>query len=182
MKLGTSQAAQVLTGVPVRGIMQGKNGTGEDGGHGRRARPSGRIDCGTLKRYSPINESPGAAATASLAKIEDRFTILAAITTTHDGPDAASEATKMLCQAHQLGADAHEVSFQDGGRGGKGSRRGCERSSRLARGGRAAGAVSNFSDRRRPRVGGRGRGAALPGQGYVEFTTQPEHCYHIRAQ
>jgi hypothetical protein len=86
MKLGTSQAAQVLTGVPVRGIMQGKNGTGEDGGHGRRARPSGRIDCGTLKRYSPINESPGAAATASLAKIEDRFIILAAITTTHDGP------------------------------------------------------------------------------------------------
>lgn len=65
----------------------------------------GRNDHGTIKRYSPINESPGAAATAALTDIEDRFTVLAAIATSHDGPDAASEAAQALDQAQHLGAD-----------------------------------------------------------------------------
>lgn len=65
----------------------------------------GRIDHGTLKRYSPINESPGAAVTATLGDIEECFTILAAITTTHDGLDAASEAVQVLRQARETGTD-----------------------------------------------------------------------------
>ena len=65
----------------------------------------GRIDHGGIKRYSPVNESPGSAVTATLAGIEARFTILAAITTTHDGPDAAAEAGRLLAQAKQIGAE-----------------------------------------------------------------------------
>lgn len=65
----------------------------------------GRTDHGGLKRYTPINEAPGAAVTATLTDSEERFTILAAIATTHEGPDAASEAAHVLDQARLIGAD-----------------------------------------------------------------------------
>ena len=65
----------------------------------------GRIDHGTLKHYTPINDSPGAAATAALAHIPHRLTVLAAIATTHDDPDAEGAAADMLREARRLGAD-----------------------------------------------------------------------------
>jgi hypothetical protein len=69
------------------------------------AEQEGRLDHGTVKRYTPINESPGAAATASLRQIPASFTVLAAIATTQDGPDPAAEASGMLDEARELGGD-----------------------------------------------------------------------------
>lgn len=66
----------------------------------------GRVDHGIIKRYTPINESPGAAATATLVEVPQRFTVLAAIATTHDDLDAASAAMQMLRETGRLGADA----------------------------------------------------------------------------
>lgn len=68
------------------------------------AEREGRIDHGVVKRYTPINEAPGAVATALFASAPaDAFTILAAITTTQDAPDAVAALVSSIEAARALG-------------------------------------------------------------------------------
>lgn len=67
------------------------------------AEQEGRLSHGVVKRYAPINESPGAAATAKLTDVPEAFTLLAAIATTHDGPEVRAEACGMLQEADAVG-------------------------------------------------------------------------------
>jgi hypothetical protein len=65
----------------------------------------GRLDHGTLKRYTPMNQSPGCAATARLTTVRRRFGVLVAIATTHDDTDAVAAAVRTLREARRLGVD-----------------------------------------------------------------------------
>ena len=47
------------------------------------AEKEGRLDHGTFKRFSPINQSPGAAATLTPAQLNGAFTAYATVTTAH---------------------------------------------------------------------------------------------------
>ncbi|MFA6111582.1 MAG: hypothetical protein WDA75_22715 [Candidatus Latescibacterota bacterium] len=67
------------------------------------AEQEGRLDHGVIKQYTPINESPGAAATATLTGNTEHFTVLAALATSHDGPRATEAALTMLREACALG-------------------------------------------------------------------------------
>jgi hypothetical protein len=66
----------------------------------------GRLDHGTYKRFTPINESPGAAATATPGALDGAFTIYATVATTQDAPDALAHAQKTLTDAATTGGDA----------------------------------------------------------------------------
>lgn len=70
------------------------------------AEKEGRLDHGTFKRYTPINESPGAAATLAPAHIDGAFTLYATVATTQDAPDALAHAQATLKEAASTGADA----------------------------------------------------------------------------
>lgn len=67
------------------------------------AEQEGRLDHGVIKQYTPINESPGAAATATLSDATERFTVLVALATSHDGPRATEAALSILREAQALG-------------------------------------------------------------------------------
>lgn len=67
------------------------------------AEKEGRINHGLLKWYTPINESPGAAATGLFQRIPESFVILCAIATTQDAPDVTSEAARILNEAEKSG-------------------------------------------------------------------------------
>lgn len=69
------------------------------------AEKEGRLDHGTVKRYTPINEAPGAAATATFDKLPKSFAIVVAIVTTQDDPDPSALAAKMLKEARTLGLE-----------------------------------------------------------------------------
>ncbi|MDX9974377.1 MAG: hypothetical protein RBU21_15435, partial [FCB group bacterium] len=66
----------------------------------------GRIAHGLTKRFTPINESPGACATATLRAIPESFVIYATAATTQDDSDPLSHAAKVLAEAKALGVDA----------------------------------------------------------------------------
>lgn len=66
------------------------------------AEREGRIDHGTVKRYTPINQAPGAAATVH-PPAGHPFVVVAGITTTQDAPDAAAELRRLLDDARRLG-------------------------------------------------------------------------------
>lgn len=73
----------------------------------------GRLDHGVLKRYTPQNEAPGAAATATPTGILSRFTVLVAVATTHDGPDAAAAAVGLLDEARHRGVERLRQEYWD---------------------------------------------------------------------
>lgn len=66
----------------------------------------GRLDHGTFKRFTPINESPGAAITLSPDLLEGDFTLYATVATTQDGPDPLTYAQALLTEAAVTGAAA----------------------------------------------------------------------------
>jgi hypothetical protein len=65
----------------------------------------GRLSHGVIKRYAPINEATGAAATARFGVLSERFAILATAMTTQDDPDPVSAAQQALDEALALGID-----------------------------------------------------------------------------
>ena len=67
------------------------------------AEKEGRLDHGVVKRYTPINEAAGAAATAMFNKLPRSFAVVVAIVTTQDHPDPQALAAKMLKEARTLG-------------------------------------------------------------------------------
>lgn len=69
------------------------------------AEKEGRINHGVVKRYAPINQAPGAAATATFDAIPQRFALLGTITTSQDEPDAASGAAWGLNEAAEMGLE-----------------------------------------------------------------------------
>jgi len=69
------------------------------------AEKEGRLDHGTVKRYTPINEAPGASATARFAALPPTFAVLAAIATTQDDSDPEHAAARTLDDATRLGMD-----------------------------------------------------------------------------
>jgi hypothetical protein len=70
------------------------------------AEKEGRLDHGTFKRFTPINQSPGAAATLTPAQLDGAFTAYATVTTTQDSPNALGYARKTLKECASEGADA----------------------------------------------------------------------------
>jgi len=69
------------------------------------AEREGRLDHGVDKRYTPINEAPGADATAAFEALPRSFAIVATITTSQDGPDPEAAARSLLDEARALGVD-----------------------------------------------------------------------------
>ena len=65
----------------------------------------GRLDHGTVKRYTPINEASGAAATARLESVPKKLTFLATVATSHDGADALGAAEATLQGAVEAGIE-----------------------------------------------------------------------------
>jgi hypothetical protein len=65
----------------------------------------GRIDHGTVKRYKPINDATGAAATAQFHPLPESFVLLATIATTQDGADLWAFAQRELEDASALGLE-----------------------------------------------------------------------------
>jgi len=80
----------------------------------------GRLNHGVIKRYQPINEAPGAAATATFHNLPETFTLLATVATTQDGPEPALTAVETLDAARQLGVEGlrneHIIMLQRGRR------------------------------------------------------------------
>jgi len=70
------------------------------------AEREGRLDHGTVKRYTPINQAPGAAATASFRSLPRSFALLTTVATSHDGSDPEAVAAQFLDEAARLGLDA----------------------------------------------------------------------------
>jgi len=69
------------------------------------AEKEGVIRHGLAKRYSPINDATGAAATARFNVLPPSFAIIATIATTQDGPDPTSAAREILDEARRLGVE-----------------------------------------------------------------------------
>lgn len=67
------------------------------------AEREGRLQHMAVKRYEPINQSPGAAATATFSSIPDSFAVFAAIVTTQDCPDCVAESARILDEARAFG-------------------------------------------------------------------------------
>ena len=66
----------------------------------------GRLSHGVTKRFTPINESPGCAATLTLPALNGSFTAYATISTTQDANDPVAHAIARLSDADSRGADA----------------------------------------------------------------------------
>lgn len=69
------------------------------------AEKEGRVEFGTVKRYTPINEAIGAAATASFHSLPREFCLLATVATGTDSPDPAAFATTLLAESAALGVE-----------------------------------------------------------------------------
>ena len=70
------------------------------------AEKEGRLSHGLYKRFTPINEAPGAAVTATPVLLDGDFDVLAAIVTTQDSVTPRSRAFDLLQEAEALGAEA----------------------------------------------------------------------------
>ncbi len=70
------------------------------------AEKEGRISHGITKRFRPINESPGVAASAWLRGVNGRFHVLATVVTTQDDPDPPARARRDLADAMKRGEAA----------------------------------------------------------------------------
>ncbi|HDS74012.1 MAG TPA: hypothetical protein ENN56_00585, partial [Firmicutes bacterium] len=60
------------------------------------AEKEGRISHGVHKRYTPINEASGSAATMTFRKLPNRFAIVSAIVTSSDTDDPVGDVTRLL--------------------------------------------------------------------------------------
>jgi hypothetical protein len=69
------------------------------------AEQEGRLSHGVIKRYTPINESPGAAATATFRDLPEAFTILTTVATTQDGIAPVLTAVGTLDESRKLGLE-----------------------------------------------------------------------------
>lgn len=94
-------AAMSLGATPTCEAQQDTNGLGTT----LWAEKEGRLDHGVIKRYSPINQSPGAAATARFSKLPKSFAIVVALVTSQDDPDPLAYASRLLREAQALGIE-----------------------------------------------------------------------------
>lgn len=69
------------------------------------AEKEGRLDHGVVKRYTPINDAPGAAATATFDKLPKSFAIVVALVTTQDDSDPQALAARLLKEVRTLGLE-----------------------------------------------------------------------------
>lgn len=95
-------AAKVIGAETGCDIIKGQTGLGTP----MRAEREGRISHGLTKRYTPINEAAGSAATAPLGALEGSFHVIATVTTTQDDADPLARAQRDLAEAAALGPDA----------------------------------------------------------------------------
>ena len=95
-------AARVVGASMISEIAQGKSGLGTP----MIAPKEGRLSHGLTKRFTPINQAPGAAATGRLGKITGRFQLYIAVVTTQDDPDPLRRAQLDLSAAIRLGEEA----------------------------------------------------------------------------
>ncbi len=93
-------SARAIEIAPVVECRQNEQGLGTP----LWAPQEGRLDHGIIKRYRPINEATGAAATATFTTLPSSFTILATIATTQDDSDPLAAAKRILDDAAKLGA------------------------------------------------------------------------------
>lgn len=70
------------------------------------AEREGRISHGITKRYTPINEAHGAAATVRLGEIDGAFTIYATVVTTQDAPEPLAASKTLLREAVEIGVES----------------------------------------------------------------------------
>ena len=83
-----------------RQIEEGVNGLGTS----MIAEREGRISHGLTKRFTPINEAPGSAATATLDSFTGPFAIISTVVTTQDDPEPLKRARRDLDEASSAGA------------------------------------------------------------------------------
>ena len=94
-------AAAALGADPMIECREGERGLGTP----LSAEREGRISHGIAKRYAPVNEAIGAAATARFEALPRSFAVVATIATTQDGSDVAAVARQALDQARSLGVE-----------------------------------------------------------------------------
>lgn len=97
----TVLAARVVGTPMIPEIAQGKTGLGTP----MIAPQEGRLSHGLTKRFTPINQAPGAAATGRLGKVTGRFQLYIAVVTTQDDPNPLSRAQQDLAEAVRLGEE-----------------------------------------------------------------------------
>ncbi|MCC6696990.1 MAG: hypothetical protein IT365_15280, partial [Candidatus Hydrogenedentes bacterium] len=95
-------AARVVGVSTVLASVEGEKGLGTP----MVAPKEGRLDHGTTKRFTPINESPGSASTMTLSAVNGPFTVFACPSTTQDDPDPLLHAARELDQAVAMGVEA----------------------------------------------------------------------------
>jgi len=95
-------AAMALGLDPLIEVREGERGLGTP----LWAEQEGRLDHGVVKRYRPINEATGAAATASFRALTGDVAFLATVGTSHDGPDPVLAARRALEEAAAVGVAA----------------------------------------------------------------------------
>ena len=99
----TALMAGRVSGIPV--TIDLKEGV-QHLGTSMVAEKEGRLDHATTKRYTPINESPGSAVTATFRPANGDFEIVIAVTTTQDDPDLLAKAQQTLQEAFKSGVNA----------------------------------------------------------------------------
>jgi hypothetical protein len=92
-------AASAIGAEPTVEACKGERGLGS----ALWAEREGRLDHGVFKRYAPINEARGAAATARFDALPAAFAIVATIATTQDDPNPTAAASQVLDEARSLG-------------------------------------------------------------------------------
>ena len=68
------------------------------------AEQEGRLDHGIVKRYTPINDAAGAAATATLGAPPHTFSLFATVATSSDSDDPVTDADRTITTALELGS------------------------------------------------------------------------------
>ena len=92
-----------VSGVVVSGdVAEGETGLGTP----MVAEKEGRISHGLTKRFTPINESPGSAATARLHDPDGSFQIYMTVATSQDASAPLARARQVLAEAVALGENA----------------------------------------------------------------------------
>lgn len=94
-------AAKVEGAVASRVFEEGKTNLGTP----MTAEKEGRITHMLTKRYTPINEAPGSAATLILDALEGAFTAYVAVVTTQDAADPSAHSALLLDEAARAGLD-----------------------------------------------------------------------------
>lgn len=98
----TVLAARIEGPAPTMSCVEGQTGLGTP----MRAAQEGRISHAETKRYTPINEAPGAAATATWPAWNGPFALYATVVTTQDAWQPLERARKLLEEAVRQGTPA----------------------------------------------------------------------------